>query len=132
MKTQDSARILTGLAPVAMALPPIAVGALVGLGLLWFLSDKQEKPEQEHTSDSVESAQPPPRAHAGTTTRKVTREDLAEALAYGEKAFTRKAAVEALETLGFRKTAAYKALATDGKFASMLIFSPDGLIEWNG
>jgi len=43
----------------------------------------------------------------------VTREDLAEAL-------------------GFRKTAAYKAMATDGKFGSLIEVTPDGLKEWKG
>jgi hypothetical protein len=51
---------------------------------------------------------------------------------YGERPFTRKEGVAALEAIGFRKTAAYKALAEDGRFASFIEFTPDGLIEWKG
>ena len=64
--------------------------------------------------------------------KKVTRDDLAEALAYGAKPLTRKEAVAALETLGFRKTSAYKALSPEGKFGSLIEFTPDGLVEWRG
>jgi hypothetical protein len=131
MKPQDSIRIVSAIAPAAIAAPPIAmVAALFAVGLLWLLSEDkpQEKPEVAKDEDAppVSSSSPKPQS------RKLMREDLAEALAYGERALTRKEAIEALEALGFRKTAAYKALSGDGKFASLMTFSPDGLIEWNG
>ncbi len=63
---------------------------------------------------------------------KIAREDLAEALEYGARMFSRKEAVNALQDLGFRKTAAYKALSANSKFGSLLEFTPDGLIEWKG
>ncbi len=128
MKTQDSARLLTTIAPVAIAVPPLAILATVlSVGLLWLLSDEERKPTQKRAMD--EDSPPAPKPAAKAQARKVTREDLAEALAYGGRPFTRKEAVEALEALGFRKTAAYKAMAADGKFASMLAFSPDGVVE---
>jgi hypothetical protein len=133
MKTQESARLLTGLAPVAVALPPIAiVTALLGIGLLWLASDDEKKPKAQSRAEEDEPTASAPKSATLTQSRKVMREDLAEALAYGEKAFTRKEAVAALAALGVRKTTAYKALAPDGKFASMLMLTPDGLIEWKG
>jgi hypothetical protein len=46
----------------------------------------------------------------------------------GKRALTRTAAVAALKTLGFGKTAAYKALSMDGRFVTLLQFAPDGTI----
>jgi len=57
---------------------------------------------------------------------------VAEALEYGEHAMTRTEAVAALQELGFQKTAAYKALSQEGRFAELLEHTPDGLIEWKG
>lgn len=129
MKPREAAPLLTTLAPIAAAAPPVLiVGAIVGIGL-WLLSrdeDKDAKPEAKQDEDA------PPTFKPATKARRVAREDLAEALAYGAKRFTRKDAVAALEALGFRKTAAYKALARDGRFASMIELTPDGLIEWKG
>jgi hypothetical protein len=34
--------------------------------------------------------------------------------------------------MGFRKTAAYKALTLDGKLGDLIEVTPDGLIEWKG
>jgi propanediol dehydratase large subunit len=64
--------------------------------------------------------------------RRLLREDVAEALEYGERAMTRTEAVSALQNLGFQKTAAYKALFSDGRFADFLAHTPDGLVEWRG
>jgi hypothetical protein len=60
----------------------------------------------------------------------VTREDLATAFHHGARGLTRTAAVTALKNLGFGKTAAYKALQSDGRFNSWLQFAPDGIITW--
>jgi hypothetical protein len=57
---------------------------------------------------------------------------VAEALEYGEHAMTRTEAVATLQTLGFQKTAAYKALSPHGKFGELLEHTPDGLIAWQG
>jgi hypothetical protein len=46
---------------------------------------------------------------------------LTEALGYGEKRLTSKEAVAALESLGLQKTAAYKALAEDGKLDPLVV-----------
>jgi hypothetical protein len=69
---------------------------------------------------------------ARSLARGASREDLAEALGYGARRLTRKEAVGALEAMGFRKTAAYKALTLDGKLGDLIEVTPDGLIEWKG
>jgi len=69
---------------------------------------------------------------AQRTRREVMRADLATIFNNGTRALTRKAAVDALKVLGFGKTAAYKALSMDGRFARCLQFAPDGLISWKG
>ncbi len=89
-----------------------------------------DETEAASTSKATEDAPPPHRT--GNTPKRIAREDLAEALACGEWAYTRQEAVAALETRGFRKTAAYKALSPDGKLAGLLGFTPNGLIAWNG
>jgi len=50
----------------------------------------------------------------------------------GARSLTRKAAVAALKSLGFGKTAAYEALSADGRFVSWLQIAPDGTITWKG
>lgn len=122
------------------------------MGLLWLLSDDKragaklppaETPPEPAAAESSPEVPPvsvtpePTEDHAEAKpspamAKRVTREDLAEALAYGERQFTRKEAVAALEALGFRKSAAYKALSPDGKFGSLIEYTPDGLIGWNG
>jgi hypothetical protein len=37
-----------------------------------------------------------------------------------------------LKSLGFGKSAAYEALAMNGRFAPWLQFAPDGIITWKG
>jgi hypothetical protein len=146
MKPQQTAPLLTALAPAALSVPPVAiVGALLG-GLLWLLSSN-DKPDQKQAHAATPSPDPvgftesktrapvpltPPASAPSSTIKRVTREDLAEALAYGARQFTLKEAVAALEALGFRKTAAYKALSHEGKFSSLMQLTPDGLVEWKG
>jgi hypothetical protein len=60
----------------------------------------------------------------------ITREDMLTVFQRGTRALTRKAAVTALKALGFGKSAAYEALAMDGRFAPWLQFAPDGIITW--
>jgi hypothetical protein len=142
MKPQETAPLLATLAPAALVVPPVAIlVALVGVGLLWFLSSEEKADKQ-----SPEAGAPPPdligvaEADAGTpqasrparTAIRVTLEELAEALAYGARRLTRKEAVEALQTLGFRKTSEYKALTQEGKFGSLTEFTPDVSIAWKG
>jgi outer membrane biosynthesis protein TonB len=95
----------------------------------------QPKPSTPPISTPPVSAPPtpslPPVPMGSATVKRLTFEYLAEALAYGSRPFTRKEAVSALESLGFRKTAAYKALSKDGKFSDMIAYTPDGLIQWN-
>jgi hypothetical protein len=166
MKPQNTIPLLTTMAPAALAVPPIAVLAALGVGLYWLLSsDDEPKPKFQNTQTpsplpiiphpkpalviapkenaapvlplpvpvlAEPALVPSPVPVSSATARRVTREDLAEALAYGERAFTRKEAVAAIEVLGFRKTAAYKALSAEGKFGSLIEFTPDGLMAWRG
>jgi hypothetical protein len=62
----------------------------------------------------------------------VTREDIATVFYHGARPLTRPAAVAALKSLGFGKTAAYDALSPDGRFAPWLQCAPDGIITWKG
>jgi len=64
--------------------------------------------------------------------RRIMRDDVAEALAYGARPIPRSDAVAALQALGFQKTAAYKALSEDGRFGELIEHSQDGLVEWKG
>lgn len=57
---------------------------------------------------------------------------MAEALGYGGHLVSRADAVASLQALGFKKTAAYKALSPEGRFADLLEVSSDGSIEWIG
>ena len=142
MKTKQAAPIIATFAPAAFFAPPILVGAFVGLGLIWLLSgggkSKKESPPKQKSNCHPANSQQPSKAvsgqiqHIAPPANKITRYDLAEALAYGVRQFTRKEAVAALESLGFGKTAAYKALSPAGKFSSLIGFTQDGLIEWKG
>jgi hypothetical protein len=60
----------------------------------------------------------------------VSREDMATVFQRGAKTLTRTAAVTALKSLGFGKTAAYAALSPDGRFSAWLHCAPDGIITW--
>jgi len=64
--------------------------------------------------------------------KRIKREDIAAALAYGARSVPRGEAVAALQALGFHKTAAYRALSANGRFAEFIEIAPDGLIEWKG
>jgi hypothetical protein len=64
------------------------------------------------------------------TKKFVTRADLATVFHYGKQPLTRTAAVAALKSLGFGKTAAYAALSPDGRFSAWLHCTPDGIITW--
>ena len=125
MKPQDSAPLITALAPAAVIAPPAIVAGVIVVGLLWLLSSDDKEAKAETKID--EDAPPAFRPSAPPPARKVTREDLAESLAYGARGFSRKEAVAALVARGFRKTAAYKALAEDGRFADMIEFTANGL-----
>lgn len=145
MNPKETIPLLAKLAPVlAVAGPPALIGVALGLGLLWLFSGernpapvelspaapKNPAPAAPQTSAPVSVAPLAPPPVVGN--RRITREDLAEALAYGARSMTRQAAVAALQALGFGKTAAYKALSPDGRFAEFVELTPDGLIEWKG
>jgi len=103
MKPQEAAPLLTTLAPLAAVAPPALIfGAIIGVGL-WLLSRNEDKDAE---AEGMRDEYTPPAIKPATKARRVMREDMAEALAYDAKGFTRKEAVAALEALGFRKTAA--------------------------
>jgi hypothetical protein len=60
MKPLQTVPLLTALAPIAAAAPPIAFIAIVGAGLLWLLSD-DEKPKTELTAAEFPKPQPQPK-----------------------------------------------------------------------
>lgn len=141
MKPHQTVPLAVSLAPVIAAAPPVLIGAAIGLGLIWLFSDKNETETPEHLPASPTSAKdsapsdetPIDSVPLRTSTpRRITREDVAEALGYGGRPVLRSDAVAALQALGFKKTAAYKALSADGKFAGLLEHSVDGSIEWIG
>jgi hypothetical protein len=57
-------------------------------------------------------------------------EDIANVFHRGGRTLTRTAAVAALKSIGFGKSASYAALTPDGRFAAWLQFAPDGIITW--
>ncbi len=140
MKPTQTLPLLATLGPAAVAAPPLLIGAAIGLGLIWLFSEK----ERSTPPPTPEKASPvaPARAESASqktvapqpkvSSRRVTREDVAEALGYGGRPVPRLEAVAALQALGFRKTAAYKALLPDGRFSELLEHTSDGLIEWIG
>ena len=134
MKPQQTVPVIASAAPILAAAPPILIVAAIGLGLYWLFSNggkRENTPEAVNLSTDKGTSSAAVAGNASAPKR-ITREDVADALAYGAKRLTRKEAVVALEALGFRKTSAYKALAEDGKLASLIEFASDGLIEWKG
>ena len=135
MKPKEITPAITAIAPAALASPLILAGLAVGVGLIWLFSREEEKPRptednpKPQAPERVPSFVPNPVA---ATSKRIRRDDLAEALRYGEKPLSRKEAVAALERLGFRKSSAYKALSTESRFAGLIEFTPDGLIGWKG
>ena len=138
MKPNQTLPLLANLAPVAAGAPQIFIVAAIVVGVIWLCSDKEDSDEPPR---ETEKAQPDPSPQtlpqAGVSQlkpacKRITREDLAEALHYGTRPMTRLEAVAALQAQGFRKTAAYRALSIDGRFNELLKRTPDGLIEWVG
>jgi hypothetical protein len=140
MKPNQTVPLLTALAPAFAAAPPLLIGGAIVLGVIWVLSDKDEttspspwpSPEKPAPVPSTSYAPPLPARQPKAASRRIVREDLAEALEYGARSLTRGEAVAALQARGYRKTAAYKALLIEGKFGDLLEYTPDGLIEWKG
>lgn len=140
MKPNQTAPLLVTLAPALAAAPPLLIGTAIALGIYWLLFEKEDAPAPQQTDKPLpvpsteDEPDAPPRLAAPLKApmRRVMREDLAEALEYGAHALTRQEAVAALQALGFQKTAAYKALSPDGKFAELLEHTSDGLVEWKG
>lgn len=142
MKPTQTVPLAVSLAPAIAAAPPLLIGAAIGLGLIWLFSGKKES----ETSEGSAAAQPTASVHPvesdqtlsqskplrATAPRRITREDMAEALGYGGHLVSRADAVASLQALGFKKTAAYKALSPEGRFVDLLEVSSDGSIEWIG
>jgi hypothetical protein len=141
MNSKQTVPLIATLAPALAVAPPLLIGAAIGLGILWLLSKKQDAatpPLAPETPAPALSLQIEPEAPAPVSRqtkpapKRITREDLAEALEYGVRYMALGEAVTALQSFGFGKTAAYKALSANSKFGSLLEFTPDGLIEWKG
>lgn len=134
---------LAKLAPVlAAAAPPVLIGAAIGGAILWLLSSDNKSAAVEAPQPAPDVPHPAPVTAPATVpvvalnppsqAKRIRREDLAMVLEYGARCLTRQEAVTALQALGFRKTAAYKALSTEGRFAAMINTTEDGLVEWVG
>lgn len=138
MKPNQTVPLAVSLAP--MLAPPVLIGAAIGLGLVWLFSEKKTSPPPTTIERSAPvtpasgetSAQTMVELKPKAANRRVTREDVAEALSYGGRAVPRSEAVAALQALGFKKTAAYNALLPNGRFSELLEHNSDGLIEWIG
>jgi hypothetical protein len=140
MKPNQTVPLLASFSSLGTAAPPLLIVAAIAGGLVWLFSGKAESGKQKQS----EAPQPiAPTAKMSerspghidtlkTLRRQVTRDDLAQALAYGARSMTRQEAVAALQALGFKKTAAYKALSENGRFADLIEHDADGLIEWRG
>ena len=141
MNAKQAIPALAKLAPVlAAAGPPVLIGVAIGGVILWLLSRGNQSAAAEAPQPApdvlpptvIAATAPVPVSNSPAKAKRVRREDLAEALAYGARSMTRQEAVTALQSLGFGKTAAYKALSPDGRFAEFIEVAPDGLIEWKG
>lgn len=145
MNPKQTIPVLAKLAPVlAAAGPPTIIGAAIGLGLLWLFSGNKKKTEPDTAMPTPQTSAPtlPAEISVAQTdslasvpvrrSKRIRREDLAEALAYGARSMTRQETVAALQALGFGKTAAYKAISQDGRFSEFIEFAPDGLLQWKG
>lgn len=120
---------------VAAAAPVLLIGGAAIVTLTWLLSDdnKASTPLPGSAGANTPKIVPPdPQPPFTDTRRNVTREDLSAIFNTGSRTLSRTAAVAALKSLGFGKTAAYKALSMDGRFASLLKFAQDGTIAWKG
>ena len=143
MNAKQTIPILAKLAPVlAAAGPPALIGVAIGGVILWLLSRGKEQVAEERRKPDPDVSHPtqimaPATVAAASSnppiqSKRIRGEDLAVALEYGGRSMTRQEAVAALRALGFGKTAAYKALSENGRFAELMGYTPDGLVEWNG
>lgn len=81
---------------------------------------------------SIPAVKTAPQIPLPTQKKFIARKDMAKVFNGGARALTRTAAVAALKSLGFGKTAAYDALLENGRFSAWLQFAPDGIIAWKG
>jgi hypothetical protein len=97
MKPNQTLPILATLAPAALAAPPFLIALGIGAGIIWLLT-REEIPALPATPKQpapVAAAQPPtsvllaPAPSSDRASRRITREVMAEALKYGERAMTR-------------------------------------------
>jgi hypothetical protein len=155
MNAKQTVPLIAALAPaIATVAPVIIIAVPIFFALKWLLSDDEKKPETAPLNTEAEipvksasvpvSAPPSPPIPIPAPVIKsavripplpvkkkfVTREDLAIVFNRGTRSLTRAAAVAALKSLGFGRTAAYAALTPDGRFSAWLQFAPDGLITW--
>jgi hypothetical protein len=136
MNAKQTIPMVTIVPAIIAAAPPILlIGGVVFLAWAIFSGGKK-KPEiapvnsgGNASAPSVPAPVPANYILIPAEKKFISRQDMEQIFA-GGRGLTRKSAVAALIALGYGKTAAYKALAINGRFASWLQFAPDGIITW--
>lgn len=133
MNTKQTIPLFAAGSTVAAAAPVLLIGGAAIAVLAWLFSDdrKASTPSPE-SAKALKIVPPDPQPPFTDYRRAVTREDLLAIFGNGSRSLTRQAAVAVFKQFGFGKTAAYKALSMDGRYASLLEFAPDGTISWKG
>ena len=124
---------------VAQIAPPLFLIALVGIAAkeIFFRDDKTLADGLNPIKAAAGNSRPLP-SHIVPEKYKIPvkriyiqRKHLKAIFQDGKMQFSRKAAAEHLQRLGFGKSAAYEALSPSGRFATWLRFAPDGVISWH-
>jgi hypothetical protein len=135
MNAKQTVPLIAAGSVFAAAVPLLLIGGSAIVILAWLFSDDNKAPTplpDPQKANALKILPDDPQPPFTDVRRNVTREDLSAIFNNGSRTLTRTAAVSALKQLGFGKTAAYKALSIDGRFASLLQFAPDGIITWQG
>jgi hypothetical protein len=154
MNAKQAVPLVATLAPLApvitLLIPVLLIGGATVLFLRWLCSeDEPEKKAEAAITVTPVPIMPPPSIPKPVTPapapiikrvvvvpllppkrKAIERKDLASVFLHGTCTRTRAAAVAALQRLGFGKSAAYRALSPDGRFASWLQIAPDGIVNW--
>jgi hypothetical protein len=136
MKTKHTVPLIAAGSTLAAAAPVLLIGGAAIVALTWLFSEDKKasipSPEEWAKADALKIVPPDQQPPFTDNRPNVTPAHLTAIFNNGSRKLSRPAAVAALKSFGFGKTAAYKALSIDGRFASLLQFGPDGTIAWKG